>query len=115
MLPRSQSIHFIATDQAHEQKNASVKRDGGDVGLTENPAALRRWIVSGPEMARLIRESDGSTEKRQHTERRHHEQTRHAQMTICTRCAITEPNREEMGNPFTEYHSNLNIMNKETL
>ena len=44
----------MAIDQAHEQSNASVKGDGGAVGLTENPAALRRWMVSGPEMARLI-------------------------------------------------------------
>ena len=41
----------IAIDQAHEQNNASVIDDGGAVGLTENPAALRRWMVSGPEMA----------------------------------------------------------------
>ncbi len=40
----------MAIDQAH----ASVKGDGGAVGLTENLAALRRWMVSGPEMARLI-------------------------------------------------------------
>ena len=33
----------IAIDQAHEQNNASVKGDGGAVGLTENLAALRRW------------------------------------------------------------------------
>ena len=39
----------IAIVQAHEQNNASVKGDG-------NPAALRHWMVSGPEMARLIRE-----------------------------------------------------------
>ena len=45
-----------AIDQAHEQNNASVKGDGGAVGLTENPAALRCWMVSGPEMARLIGE-----------------------------------------------------------
>ena len=32
----------IAIDQAHEQNNASVKGDGGAVGLTENPAVLRR-------------------------------------------------------------------------
>ena len=41
----------ITIDQAHEENNASVKDDGGAVGLTENPAALRRWMVSGPEMA----------------------------------------------------------------
>ena len=35
----------IAIDQTHEQNNASVKKDGGAVGLTKNPAALRRWMV----------------------------------------------------------------------
>ena len=44
----------IAIDQAHGQNNASVKCDGGAVGLTKNHAALRRWMVSRPEMARLI-------------------------------------------------------------
>ena len=35
----------IALDQAHEQNNAFVKGDGEAVGLTENPAALHRWMV----------------------------------------------------------------------
>ena len=51
----------IAIDQAHEQNNASVKGDGGAVGLTENPAALRRWMVSGPEVARAINEFQTTT------------------------------------------------------
>ena len=34
----------IAIDQAHEQNNAMVKGEGGAVGLTENPCALRRWL-----------------------------------------------------------------------
>ena len=50
----------IAIDQAHEQNNAHVKGDGGAVGLTENPSALRRWMVSGPEMARVIGEFEDS-------------------------------------------------------
>ena len=41
----------IAIDQVHEQNNASVKGDSGAVGLTENPAALHQWMVSGSEMA----------------------------------------------------------------
>ena len=41
----------IPIDQAHEQNNALVKGDGGAVGLTENPSALRRWMVAGPEVA----------------------------------------------------------------
>ena len=43
----------IALDQAHKQVNALVKGDGGAVGLTEDPAALRRWMVSGPEVCNL--------------------------------------------------------------
>jgi len=35
----------IAIDHAHEQINAVVKGYGGAVGLTENPSALRRWMV----------------------------------------------------------------------
>lgn len=31
-----------AIDHAHEQNNALIKLDGGAVGLTENPGALRR-------------------------------------------------------------------------
>ena len=51
----SRRFSSIAVDQAHEQNNAFVKEDGGAVGLTENPGALRRWMISGPEIARMIR------------------------------------------------------------
>ncbi|KAK0132806.1 hypothetical protein N1851_007916 [Merluccius polli] len=46
----------IAIDQAHEQMNACIKGDGGAVGLTDNPSAFLRWMVAGPEVARLIQE-----------------------------------------------------------
>ena len=36
----------LALDQAHEQANAIIKGDGGSIGLTEKPSALRRWMVS---------------------------------------------------------------------
>ncbi|KAH3751919.1 hypothetical protein DPMN_186526 [Dreissena polymorpha] len=39
----------LAHYQIREQQNAIVKGDGGFVGLTENPDALRRWMVSAPE------------------------------------------------------------------
>ena len=41
----------VALDHAHEQVNAGFKGEGGAMGLTENPAALRRWMVAGPELA----------------------------------------------------------------
>ena len=50
----------IAFDHVHEQENANVKGEGGAVGLTENPSALRRWIVAGSELSRMIQEFEGS-------------------------------------------------------
>ena len=55
----------IVIDHAHEQNNAKVKWDVGAVGLTENPAALYHWMVSGSEMTRIIEEFEDSIEKKQ--------------------------------------------------
>lgn len=44
----------MALDQAHEQNNAIIKADGGAIGVTEDPSALRRWMVAGPEVSRLL-------------------------------------------------------------
>ena len=52
----------IAIDHEHKQNNAAVKGEGGAQGLMENPAALRRWMVCGPEMARLIGEFESPFE-----------------------------------------------------
>ena len=38
----------IPIDQAHEQNNGYIKGDGGAVGLTDNPNALRHWMIAGP-------------------------------------------------------------------
>ena len=46
----------MPTDQAHEQNNACVKSDGGAVDFTDNPSALRRWMIAGPEIAKVISE-----------------------------------------------------------
>ncbi len=66
----------FAIDQAHEQNNAVVKDDRGAIGLTISPSALQRWMVSGPEMARLVNEFKASIDRsrapvdiRQHEER----------------------------------------------
>ncbi|CAM4532435.1 unnamed protein product [Leuciscus chuanchicus] len=45
----------IPFDQAHEQEN-KTKGCGGAVGLTENLNAFRRWMISGPELGRLLKE-----------------------------------------------------------
>ncbi|VDI24523.1 Hypothetical predicted protein [Mytilus galloprovincialis] len=52
----------MARDQAHEQNNTIGKDVGGAVGLIEDPAALRRWMVAVPEIRRLISHFDQKKE-----------------------------------------------------
>lgn len=51
--------------QAHEQNNASVKGKGGAVGITQNPAALRRRTVGGPEIARIVQDFEVALDTKQ--------------------------------------------------
>ena len=91
----------LAIDQAHEQNNASVKGDGGAVGLTENPAALRRWMVSGPDMARVIAEFQATADTRtKKIDFRHHEQTKHTQLAFAGDVKSLSGVMREMGNPL---------------
>ena len=76
----------IAIDHAHEQNNKVVKGDGGAVGLLQNPKALLRWMVAGPELARVIEEFhinclDRSTVTTD-TCLKHHEHTESGQVTF---------------------------------
>ena len=105
----------IAIDQAHEPNNSSVKDDCGAVGLTENPAALRRWMVSGPEMARVIGEFETSIEKRKHLDLRHHEEAKHVQKSFVRDVKNLTNTIEEMGNPFTENSSDLLVLDSRDL
>ena len=101
----------IAIDHAHEQNNACVKGDGGAVGLTQNPAALRRWMVSGPEIARLINEFQASMEKpEKESDRRHHEQCKSTQMAFFNQVKALSHVIEEMGNPFIDESNDLLVL-----
>ena len=55
----SRRFSSTALDHAHKQVNAAMKGDRGAVGFAENPSALRRWMVAGPEIARMIQEFEG--------------------------------------------------------
>lgn len=78
----SKPFSAIPIDQAHEQNIALAKGEGEAVGLTENPSALRRWMVPGPEIARVINEFEASmVTECPETEQsaKHHEDTRSLQ------------------------------------
>ena len=74
----NRAFSSIAFDHAHKQVNALLKGQGGAVGLTENPAALR-WMVAGPELSWMVEEFEGSFTVSK--ERDHHEQKPGVQST----------------------------------
>ena len=105
----------IAIDQAHEQNNSLVKGDGGAVGLTESPAALRRWMISGPEVTRMVGEfedcfTEGETERRGH-----HEEAKGLQISFAKEVKSLVSVIEEMGNPFAEESDDLLVLNSRDL
>lgn len=46
----------MALDQAYEKKDVLIKGDGGAVGFTDYPSVLRRWMITEPEVSRLIQD-----------------------------------------------------------
>ncbi|VDI22411.1 Hypothetical predicted protein [Mytilus galloprovincialis] len=100
-----------AIDHAHEQNNAVIKSDGGAVGLTENPVALRRWMIAGPEMARLTKEfestvSDFEVEEDEH----HHENKTSVQKSFLKDIWSMVEVMNELGNPFMEDSQDLLVL-----
>ena len=106
----------IAIDQAHEQHNAYVKGDGGAVGLTNNPNALRRWMIAGPEIARVIEEF--------HAQQNHCKgkvTTLHHDQIPSVRSAYAKDVRslvsviEDLGNPCQEESTDLLVLDSKEI
>ena len=97
-------ISSIALDHAHEQLNSEVKGEGGAVGLTENPAALARWIVGMPEVARMTKEFEDAAPAPKY---QHHEQTPVTQATFTKDVLRVVSSFEDLGNPFNEKSKEL--------
>ena len=62
-------------------------------------------------MARLLQEFERATEKSESIDRRHPEQKSHAQIASQKDVRSLTHAIEEMGNPFTEYSSDLLVLN----
>ena len=63
----------LAHDQVYEQLNELVKGAGGTciIGIKESGTALRRWVIPGPEMARLFIEYNDNQSKQLNDTERH--------------------------------------------
>ena len=106
----------IALDQVHEQVNAQVKGKGGAVGLTENSAALRRWMIAGLEVARIIQEfKETSSKEVSEEKRRHHGQTPCVQAAFKKEVLSLVSAIEETGNPFQEDSTDLLLLDSKEI
>ena len=107
----SKKFSAMAIDQCHEQNNATFKESGGAIGLTTDPVALRRWMVAGPEVARIVTEFEQYAIKAQDASKQlHHEQY------LSVQCAFQKDVQsliavfEEFGNPFLEKSQDLMVL-----
>ena len=81
------------------------------VGLTEDPSALRRWMVADPEVSRLVANYEAvSGAKDVKKGNHHHEQTEAAQKAIFEEVKWLTSGMREMGNPFTEESDDLLVL-----
>ena len=102
----------ISLDETHKQVNALVKGDGGAVGLTENPAALRRWMIAGLGIAKLVEEfEEGYDDDDSSDSGGHHEETKSVQDKFVKDVRFLVITIEEMGNPFMEESGDLLNLN----
>ena len=107
----SRQFSAIPIDQAHEQKNAAIKGDGGAVCLTDNPNALRRWMVAGPEVARLVGEFQNESDSlSKPPDLRHHDQTASVQSAFIKDVQPMVSVIEDFGNPFEEDNADLLVL-----
>ena len=98
----------LAIDQAHEQANAVVKGDGGAIGITEDPSALRRWMISGPEVSQIVSQYElASQVKTAKEDIRHHEQTSQSQKSFTDKVQKLYFAMKDLGNPFQEESRDL--------
>ena len=108
----SNRFSAVAIDQAHEQNNAIVKGGGGAVGLTENLSALRRWMVSGPEIARIVNEFEDEIKRASKNDinTNHHEEHRSFQEKSFKDVKALVASMEDLGNPFMEESKELSVL-----
>ncbi|KAG0723835.1 hypothetical protein GWK47_005388 [Chionoecetes opilio] len=104
----------MAIDQCHEQNNAVVKGSDGAIGLTGNPGALRRWMVAGPEIARITAEFEEQATRghggAHDTGHLHHDQKPGVQAAFMKDVRALIAVFEEMGNPFLENTQDLLVL-----
>ena len=89
--------------------NYNYNGDGGAIGLTQNPELLQRWMIAGPEVARIICEFESYLKQHHNLFEGtcHHEQSKATQTAFTNHVKAMVEVMEEMGNPFADNGSEL--------
>ena len=92
------------------------KRGGGAVGLTDNPSALQRWLVAGPEVTVLIKDFEDTHQLmgRRH-EVIHHDQKANVQNAFRKDVCSLDNVMEELANPLEEESEDLLIIDSKEI
>ena len=81
------------------------------MGLTDNPSPLRRWMLAGPEVARLIEEfQDEPLSWNKPPDARHHDQSGSVQRAFVKDVKSMVTVMEDFGNPFQEDSQDLLVI-----
>ena len=81
------------------------------MGLTDNPTILRRWMMAGPEIARLIGEFQDEHDLRNRPpDTRHHDQSASVQSAFVKDVQLMVNVMEDFGNPFEEESQDLLVL-----
>ena len=90
-----------------------MKGNGGVVGLTENQVALKRWIIAGPEKARLITEFERTylPDVEPDSNDKHHEEGISTQESFKMKTKKFVQTITGHGNPFLVTGSALLVLN----
>ncbi|KAK3926365.1 Centromere-associated protein E [Frankliniella fusca] len=105
----------IALDQAHEQQNARLKGDGGMIGLTENPVALRKWMLGTPALAKMNEDFECTYRGPKPSDDRHHLSTNAATETFRRDVSSLYAVMAQMGNPFLDNSNELYNIDSKTV
>jgi hypothetical protein len=85
---------------AHEQANSFIKADVGAIGITEDPSALKRWMVAGPDISRLVAQYEVASASKEVAEQTmHHKHTHYYQKGFVEKVNKLCQVLQEMGNP----------------
>ena len=107
----------IAIDQGHEQNNATMKIDGGIVGLTQDPDSLLRWALAGSETIRIISEFEYSIIGKEDTSgnTKHHEQTQAHKKRFVHQVKSLVQVIKSQGNPFEDTRNLIRLHTREIM